>query len=425
MTEIEKRKNRGHGEGTIRKRADGRWMAQLMVGYKPDGARDIRSVYGKTRGECQKKLDDLRRRRDEGLLGDPGAGKETVEAFLLRWLEAIQGTRRDSTLYRYRVLVHTHLIPAIGKLRLADLKPQHLVALYAQARKTGKRVKVKDEDRPSDSTPKRGRKARTREERTGLSPRTVKYLHTTLKLALDMAVKWGAVPRNVARAVDAPRVPKVRVQAMHPAEVSKLLTSSTEAGDRLGALWTVAVYSGAREGELLGLTWGDVDFDHGTMTIWRTLVGRHQDGSPRFNETKTDKGRRTLSLDADALEALRLHRDRQQWDRQRLGEGYKDYGLVFASEVGTPLNPSNVIHRFKRALRRAGLSESYSPHSLRHANATLQLASGVATKVASERLGHSTVQITQDLYQHVLRELDESAATKIGDVLRAERDKAV
>jgi integrase len=115
----------------------------------------------------------------------------------------------------------------------------------------------------------------------------------------------------------------------------------------------------------------------------------------------------------------------RQLDRQRLGEGYRDFSLVFASEVGTPLNPSNVVHRFKRALRRAGLSESYSPHSLRHANATLQLASGVATKVASERLGHSNVQITQDLYQHVLKELDETAATKIGDVLRAERSKAI
>jgi len=425
MTETKQRKNRGHGEGAIQKRADGRWMAQLMVGTKPDGKRDIRTVYGKTRGECQKKLADLRRRRDEGLLGEPGAGKETVEAFLLRWLDAIQGTRRESTLYRYRVLVRTHLIPSLGKVRLADLKPEHLVGLYAQARKTGKRVKAKDQATTVKGAPKVHSGAPIQGERTGLSPRTVKYLHTTLKLALDMAVKWGSVPRNVARAIDAPRVPKVKVQSMHPAEVAKLLATALDAGDRLASLWTVAVYSGAREGELLGLTWDDIDFDHGTVTIWRTLVGRHKGGSPRLNETKTDKGRRTLSLDSDAIEALGLHRDRQQRDRQRLGEGYRDFSLVFASEVGTPLNPSNVVHRFKRALRRAGLSESYSPHSLRHANATLQLASGVATKVASERLGHSNVQITQDLYQHVLKELDETAATKIGDVLRAERNKAI
>jgi integrase len=400
-------------------------MAQLMVGYKADGKRDIRSVYGKTRGECQKKFADLRRRRDEGLLGEPGAGKETVESFLLRWLEAIQGTRRESTLYRYRVLVHTHLIPSLGKIRLADLKPQHLVDLYAEARKTGKRVKAKDEVATAVDAPKKRGGTRGREERTGLSPRTVKYLHTTLKLALDMAVRWGSVPRNVARVIDTPRVPTVRVQAIHPADVAKLLDTAFVAEDRLATLWTVAVYSGAREGELLGVTWDDIDFDRSTVTIWRTLVGRHEDGSPKLNETKTDKGRRTLSLDKDALEALRLHRDRQQWGRQHLGEAYRNDGLVFASEVGTPLNASNVIHRFKRALRRAGLSESYSPHSLRHANATLQLASGVATKVASERLGHSTVQITQDLYQHVLKGLDETAATKIGDVLRAVRRKAI
>jgi integrase len=223
MTDTKQRKNRGHGEGAIQKRADGRWMAQLMVGTKINGIRDIRSVYGKMRGECQKKLADLRRRKDEGLLGDPGAGNETVEAFLLRWLDAIQGTRRESTLYRYRVLVHTRLIPSLGKTRLADLKPEHLVGLYAQARKAGKRVRAKGEAKTVNGATKMHSETPIHGGRTGLSPRTVKYLHTTLKLALDMAVKWGSVPRNVARAVDAPRVPKVRVQSMHPAEVAKLL----------------------------------------------------------------------------------------------------------------------------------------------------------------------------------------------------------
>ena len=133
----------------------------------------------------------------------------------------------------------------------------------------------------------------------------------------------------------------------------------------------MAAFSGAREGELLGLTWEDFDAERRAITIWRTLVGRHADRSPRYNETKTDSGRRTISLDADAVAALRSHRDRQQWDRQRLGDGYSDCDVIFASEVGTSLDASNVVHRFKRALRRAGLSEKYSPHSLRHGNAAL------------------------------------------------------
>ena len=247
---------RGHGEGTIGQRSDGRWIAQVMVGYKSDGKPDRRTVYGKTRSECQRKLDELRRRARSGLIGDAGAGRESVGAFLARWLDAIDGTIRPSTLYRYRVIVNNHLVPTIGRYKLADLRPEHLVQLYAEKRKAG------------------------------LAPRTVKYLHTTIRKALTLAVEWGALPRNVAAVVKAPKVPRVEIKPPSATEVARLLETAEACGDRLAPLWAVMVYSGCREGELLGLRWDDVDLDNGTIRIRRTLQSvKH--GVPMFDEPKT------------------------------------------------------------------------------------------------------------------------------------------
>jgi integrase len=225
MTETKQRKNRGHGEGAIQKRSDGRWMAQLMVGTKADGKRDIRTVYGKTRGECQKKLADLRRRRDEGLLGDPGAGKETVEAFLLRWLKSIEGTMEPGSLRRHRDNVHRHIIPIIGRHRLSALKPEHIDGMLAAIR-AGETLKL-----AAEATAKTGRGKRAMPEAP--SPRTVKYCFTTVRKALDKAVAWGAVPRNVARAVDRPQVPRTEIVSLSPDEVATLLRTADDVGDRL------------------------------------------------------------------------------------------------------------------------------------------------------------------------------------------------
>jgi integrase len=234
----------------------GLWVGEVMVGYKPNGRPDRRRVKAKRQAECQRKLDEVRASAGAGTLREIGSGRESVGTFLLRWLEGIEGTRRESTLYRYEVNVKKHLIPAIGRYRLPDLKPEHLVKLYAESR------------------------------RAGFSPRTVRYQHTTIRLALDTAVKWNAVAKNVARAVDAPRVPRVEVIAPSPTEVAILLESATAHADPLLSLWTVAVHSGARSGELLSLTWEDVDFKRGSIAIRRTLAKCHG-GVPTFNEPKT------------------------------------------------------------------------------------------------------------------------------------------
>src|SRR4051794_12643605 len=395
-----KAKKRPDGDGSIRYSESKKlWIGRVMVGYRPDGKPDIREVAAKQQAECRKKLDAIKTRAGDGILGDAKAGRESVATFLPRWLAAIEGTVRPSTLYRYRVNVEKHLIPTIGRHKLAELRPEHIVAMLATLRTKEKQNADGEVD-------------------TALAPRTVKYAFTTIRKALALAVEWESVPRNVAAVVKAPRVPRVEIKPPTPAEIKRLIDASESSGNRLTTFWTVAVHSGAREGELLGLFWSDVDFERATISVRRTLVGS-KGGRPDYHEPKTTRSRRTVKLSATAMEALRVQRDQQSFERATLGDGYDDHGLVFASRTGTPINASNLNTRFKEALRRAKLPSSYRVHDLRHAAATAMLQAGIHPKVASARLGHASVAITLDLNSHLVEGLDSDAADRIEDVFRS------
>jgi integrase len=355
-----------------------------MVGYKPDGKPDRRVVYGKTRAECQRKLDELRQRAGSGLLGDATRERDSVTDYLVRWLATTRSNVRPKTHKRYGEIVRLHLAPGLGRHRLSALRPDHVQQFYES------------------------------KMASALAPRTVHHCHAVLHRALEQAVRWGYVPRNVCDAVAPPSVPYRELEPPKPAQLGQLLDA---AGDRLAALWTVAIYSACRQGELLGLQWRDVDLDTGRLSVRRSLLSA-QGGVPQYGEPKTDKSRRTLTLPPEAIAALRAHRDRQNFERQRLGEAWADYGLVFTTVTGTPLDQRNVIRLFKAALKRAGLSETIRFHDLRHAAATLMLASGVDQKTAAARLGHSTIRLTMDLYTHAVQALDVDAAERMQRLLR-------
>ena len=243
----------------------------------------------------------------------------------------------------------------------------------------------------------------------GLSPRTVQYLHSVLHRALKQALRWGLVPRNVTEAVDPPRVRKEEMRPLSPAEARKLLEAAR--ADRLEALYVLAVHCGLRQGELLGLRWKDIDLEAGTLQVRRTL----SDGT--FTAPKTARSRRSVKLTAGAVEALKRHSARQADEMTRMGERYEDRGLIFASEVGTPLNRHNLAHRsFKPLLKRAELP-NIRFHHLRHTCATLLLSKGVHPKFVQELLGHATIAITLDTYSHVLPGMGDQTATAIEDAL--------
>jgi integrase len=363
-------RKRGDGEGTINQRADGLWRAQLMIGTRPDGKPDRRAVYGKTRADVQRKLDELRRRAQGGTLGSPQQERATLAAFLGRWLEAIRPNVRPTTHKVYADLLRLHVMPTLGSLRLSALRPSDLQRLYARLL----------EQPLASGQP--------------LATRTVKHVHVVLHGALKQAVKWGEAARNVCDAVDPPRVVERELHAPTPEELASLLDAATD--DALLPLWTLAVYTGARQGELLGLQWQDVDLVRGTITIQRTLLQSTKGGVPAYAPPKTKRSRRTVTLPAEAVSALRTHRQRQLADRVLLGPDYAPYDLVFATSLGTPYGARNIGTYFKRVLVRAGLPSSIRFHDLRHGAATTMLAAGVPLKVASERLGHATTAITAD-----------------------------
>ena len=391
------RPKRGHGEGTIYQRKfDGRWVGYIMLGRKSDGRPDRPKVTGKTRRDVQRQLAELKRKSEEGLRVDPSKERQTIETYMESWLAAARTSVRPQTWEGYRQFTRTHIAPTFGRTRLSALRPDTIQAFYAD------------------------------KLAAGLAPNTVKKIHSVFHRALKMAVKWGYLPRNPTDDVDKPTAGTRELRVPDPSELKNLIECAVAESERAGqngvtshqmsaakqwaVLWTLAVYSGCREGELLGLTWPDVDLERCTLTVRRTLVSTH-DQTPRFGEPKSQTSRRTISLAAEAVEALRAHKKRQ--GEQRLAAAHwADHRLVFCTQAGTPLMRRNVLRAFKTALVRAGLPQSIRFHDLRHSHGTMMMRAGVPLKVASARLGHSGIGITADLYQHVASDMDADAAER-------------
>jgi integrase len=272
-------------------------------------------------------------------------------------------------------------------VKLKDLRPDQLCALY------GDRLDA------------------------GLSARTAGHAHTLLKQALKQAVADGLIPRNPADAVRPPKATKKDIRPLTPQQVRRLLTEAR--GDLFEALYVVAVTAGLRQGELLGLMWEDVDLEYGVLQVRRTLqaLGFPKGAPATLTEPKTPRSRRSIRFTTLAMEALKKHRKRQKQEQAAARDAWKDWGLVFPTQVGTPVNYANLNHRsFKPLLKRAGLPPIRF-HDLRHTCATLLLSRNVHPKIVSEMLGHSNISITLDTYSHVIPGLGDVAAGAMDDVL--------
>jgi integrase len=248
----------------------------------------------------------------------------------------------------------------------------------------------------------------------GLSPRTVLHLRAVLRRALNQACRWGLLARNVATFVQPPRVPHHEVQPLSVDEAGALLRHIS--GDRLEALYVLAMATGMRQGELLGLRWDDVDLSARSLAV-RTALHR-RGGSPALVEPKSARGHRTIPLPDIAVSALRAHKVRQAEDRLLAGSRWRGepWGLVFTSTVGTPLDGTAVTHRFQRLLASAGLPKQRF-HDLRHAAASYMLAGHVPMRVVMETLGHSDIRLTANTYSHLAPALAREAADRMDDLL--------
>lgn len=374
---------RGQNEGSIYKRPDGRWCAQVNLGYV-NGKRKRKYLYGDTRAEVAAQMTKVQRDLQQYIM--PVADERlTVKAFLTRWLEdAAQPSLRGTTYASYKGVVNGHLIPAFGRIALVKLTAPDVLK-YQKTKLV-----------------------------SGLSARTVTYHRAILRRALADAVKWELVYKNAAALASPPRAVRHEVSPFTPDEARTFLSKIP--GNRLEALYVMAMGTGMRQGELLGLTWKSVNLDTGTATVKQQM--QRVNGKLTLVEPKTAQSRRTVALPSIVVTALTAHRERQRFERKWAGSRWQEHGLVFTTTIGTPLDSANVTHNFQKTLSDAKIRKQRF-HDLRHCAATLMLTQGADLRTIMDVLGHSTITLTANTYAHLTDATRRVAADMMDDVMKA------
>lgn len=374
------RGQRAHGEGTVYKRKDRPgWVAEL-----PQVRGKRKRIYARTRDEAARKLRRALADRDRGLADADDRIK--VGDFLTRWLEEdARPSIRPATYRSYERLVRLHLVPELGKVRLARLRPDDVQAMM------------------------------NRKLAAGQSPGNVAKMRVVLRRALHVAMRWELVNRNVAALTAPPKVERYQARPFTQAEVRAFLRATSE--DSLAALYVLAVTTGLRRGELLGLRWQDVDLEAGTVHIRYQLQRVNRELV--LVQPKTGSSRRTAGLPEVAVAALRSHRAQQLQNRLLLGDTWRGSPLgdfVFTTDLGTPVDGDNLSKRYRKALAAAGL-EHRRFHELRVGFGTMLQAAGHDLKTISDLMGHSSVKLTADTYVRVLDAQRRRAAADLDALL--------
>jgi len=372
--------------GQIIKRGDKTWLVRIFTGRDAKGKRRYfnKTIHG-TKRDAQKYLTAAQRDKDLGVFVEPAMLPLTD--YLNKWLETVARARvRERTFEGYEWLLRRYVVPKLGARRLADVQALDVQTLYNDLLKNG------------------------------ISAKTIRNLHQVFSSALTQAVRWKMLAQNPCALVELPRRERKEMRCLSGEEVSRFLQMARE--DKWFAAFLVAIETGMRPEEYLGLQWKDVDFERSVVTVRRALVWR-KGGGFIFTEPKTARSRRSIPLSAPTLETLRKHRSKQAEERLKLGADYVNHNLIFATELGTPLLWRNLTRRhFKPLLKKTGLPD-VRLYDLRHTCATLLLSAGENPKVVSERLGHASVTLTLDTYSHVLPTMQQGATEKLERMLFA------
>lgn len=371
---------RGRGEGGIRQRADGRWEGSIDLGWT-GGKRVRKFVYGRTRADAAAKLRELRGRLDAGL-PDIDA-RLTVGAYLEGWLrDSLPASVKPTTAENYGWVVRTYIVPSLGKVRLAKLSPADVDLMLRDL-----------EDR-------------------GLSENTRRLARSVLRRALVFAERRGQVARNAAGIAEPVHVERRPHRVLSVAEARRLL--AVVRGDRLEALWTLALVTGLREGELLGLRWDDIDLQRGELQVRGTLKRLSGQGLVRTS-AKNRASAAGVPLIGLAVDSLGHHGARQIEERLAAAE-WTDEGYVFTTPLGGPIDPRNLLRSWYALRERADLP-AMTVHDLRHTTATLLRNLGVPMDVVSRILRHSGIAVTADVYAEVGHDLARGAVDVLGRAL--------
>jgi integrase len=353
-------KRRGNNEGTIYKRGN-RWCAQVRV----NGKRLTR--YGGTQGEVREWLKETIAQADNGITVAPG----TLGEFLPSWLETVRSSIRPNSYETYKIQITRHIVPELGEIKLQDLRPDHIQRFY------------------------------TAKLESGTGKGTINMCHSVLRRALNDAVQWGLLPRNVCSVVRAPKTKQTEMSVWNTDQVARFLEAAR--GHRWEALFYLAVTTGLRQSELMGLFWSDVDWDARKLYIQRQCY------RGRLAEPKRAASRRPIALGEVAIQ--KLHERQAIQARERAQGDWEEQGFIFTGRGGVPVCRGVLLRTFKRLTKKAGLPRIRF-HDLRHTAATLMLTQGVHPKVVQERLGHSNIRITLATYSHVLPSMQEDVAAR-------------
>jgi len=377
---------RSKGTGQIISKGKDRWLIRLFRGRDSDGKKLYfnKTVRG-SKADAQKVLTAKQREKDTGCFVE--SSRTTLDEHLDNWLTLVKPRIAEQTYRSYESLLRIHIKPRVGSLRLTVFGIQDAQRVFSSMR---------DE---------------------GLGPRTTRYAHAVLSMAMKKAVELNQIGRNPCDFVELPKHTKKETLAMSPEQAGAFLKAA--GNDRMGIVLEFGLVTGMRPEEYLALQWDDIDLSRGTATVQRALIWLK--GGCRFGEPKTKGSRRTVPLPAKLVDALRAHRRQQLEHRMKLGAAYSSMDLVFATEIGTPLHYRNLTQRhYTKILAAAGLAdEGFVLYSLRHSCATLLLAGGENPKVVAERLGHASVKMTLDTYSHVLPDMQRSASDRLAKMLYA------
>lgn len=376
-------------KGHIRPRGKDSWQIQICIGRKPNGNPKYayRTVHGGIKtayAERNKMLAELQ----AGEFVKPAKG--TVAEYLERWLESAKATVAPKTAERYAQIVHNNVLPRIGQKKLSDLDPATIQKLYSDALKSGR----------CDGT-------------GGLSAESVLYIHRVLHKALRDAVMMGILARNPCDAVTAPRTARKQNKVIEADDMPAFLQALEGSVFYLPAL--LAMTTGLRRGEILGLKWEHIDFKRKVLYVEQSLS--ETDDGIELKETKTGAlGAGTVDLPAATIKALKEHKALQEEQKRKSKQGYIDQGFVCAKSDGSPRMPDAFSRNWVRVLKQKGLAHIQFK-CLRDSHATALLKRNVHPRIVQERLRHNDIRTTMMRYSHVMPSMQRGAADEMDDML--------
>lgn len=371
--------------GHIRKRGSS-WSIAVSLGKDPiTGKRNQKTFSGyKTEKEAEKALAKIIYEYNSGMYVEPS--KITLSEFLENWLEVrVQRTVRPSTFDSYSRAIKKRIIPALGNLTLQKLNVLHIENFISDLSKEN------------------------------LTPEYITYIHAILRTALYQAVRWEILQKNPAASASPPRIPKRVPKVWNQQQVKLFLENAREGKSNYYIVYLLAIWTGMRRGEILGLRWKDIDLEAGTISIVQNLV--YTGKRLLIQEPKTPGSIRTVTISPFVVKELRNYKETQNQQKQLLGPAYEDNDLVIVNEMGNPLHPRSLSGNYGNLIKKLNL-DRIRFHDLRHVHATLLLKIGEHPKVVSERLGHSNTKMTMDTYSHVTSNMQREASLRFENFIQ-------